>query len=81
MRLLIRWWKKHADPVMTREVHEKVIEVHGLLEDLRTHIGNGFLDDVHTKLDAMEGTFRAVVAEEVVPLLGATALAEESEET
>lgn len=71
MRLVHRWWRKHAGPALGAEVHVKIGEVHELLKELRAHIGNGFLDDVHLKLDEMEDKFRNVIAEDVVPLLAA----------
>jgi hypothetical protein len=69
MRALIRWWHKHAGPSTVSQVHEKVSEVHELVTQLREHLGNGYLDDVHAKLDNMESKFRTALAEDVVPLL------------
>jgi hypothetical protein len=80
MRLIVRWWRKHAPAHPMTEamhamedmrdvLHDKLIQVHVQLNELQAHLGNGYLDDVHTKLDEMEQKFRNVVAEDVVPLL------------
>jgi gas vesicle protein len=65
---IAKWWKTSASPAISEEVHERISDLRTLVEQMNDHIHNGFLDEVHEKIDRLIAEKATEIEEAVTEL-------------
>jgi hypothetical protein len=65
-----KWWKTSASPAISEEVHERISDLRDVVEQINEHIHNGFLDEVHEKIDRLIAEKVTEIEEAVAELEG-----------